>query len=149
MNGDEWERENKKRGENARCGQEKIGRERFRNKRDGEEDNERLRDEMRAKDAWKMKKKKHIEYLSANNVFDQDRISCAFHNFHLLPFPIYHTSSHTTSSMSFPSVGNLILIRIKSYLWYTIIKLISIDQSRVVSNVPKKNTFLQFNYMFN
>jgi len=30
-------------------------------------------------------KKKHIEYLSANNVFDQDSISCTFH-FHLLPF---------------------------------------------------------------
>lgn len=29
--------------------------------------------------------KKHIEYLSANNVFDHDRISCTFH-FHLLPF---------------------------------------------------------------
>lgn len=52
------DRQNKKRGENVRCN-EKIGRERFRNKREGEEDNERLRDEMRAKDAWKMKKKAH------------------------------------------------------------------------------------------
>lgn len=30
---------------------------RFWNKREGEEDNGRLRDEVRAKDAWKMKKK--------------------------------------------------------------------------------------------
>jgi len=47
---------------------------------------ERLRDGDESEKCVRMKdEKKHIEYLSANNVFDQDRISCTFH-FHLLPF---------------------------------------------------------------
>lgn len=43
---------------------EKIGRERFWNRRKREEDNERLWDERCVED-----EKKHIEYLSANNVY--------------------------------------------------------------------------------
>lgn len=72
---------------------------RFWNKREGEEDNGRLRDEVRAKDAWKMKKKKHIEYLSANNVYSTRIESLVLSTFPFasLSNTCYHTSRHTTS----------------------------------------------------
>lgn len=72
---------------------------------------------MRAKNAyeWKLKKKKHIEYLSANNVFDQDR------NLLYFPFPFASLSNTFTYIITynefyvFPKCfGSSILIRIKS-----------------------------------